>query len=88
LEGAPRPSRTAPLGMTKTPTLQVSADMLVSQSRALPPGPPLPQDWIAYTHVQEQNGVAGMGEEEEEEEKEGLYLQLETRVRRRGDGDE
>jgi len=39
--GRPRPSRTAPLGMTKTPTLQVSADMLVSQSRALPPGPPL-----------------------------------------------
>jgi len=35
--GRPRPSRTAPLGMTKTPTLQVSADMLVSQSRARSP---------------------------------------------------
>ena len=46
--GRPRPSRTAPLGMTKTPTLQVSADMLVSQSRALPPGPPL---WVTEREV-------------------------------------
>jgi hypothetical protein len=38
----PRPSRTAPPGMTKTLTLRVSADMLVSQSRATPPpGPSL-----------------------------------------------
>jgi hypothetical protein len=42
LEGGGCPSRTAPLGMTKTPTLRVSADMLVSQSRAPPPtGPSL-----------------------------------------------
>ena len=34
--------------MTKTPTLQVSADMLVSQSRALPPGPPL---WVTEREV-------------------------------------
>ena len=46
--GRPRPSRTAPLGMTKTPTLQVSADMLVSQSRALSPGPPL---WVTEREV-------------------------------------
>jgi len=38
---SPRPSRTAPLGMTKTPTLPVSADLLVSQSRAPPSGPSL-----------------------------------------------
>jgi hypothetical protein len=35
--GRPRPSRTAPLGMTKTPTLRVSADMLVSESKQRPP---------------------------------------------------
>ena len=46
--GRPRPSRTAPLGMTKTPTLRVSADMLVSQSRALSPGPPL---WVTERDV-------------------------------------
>ena len=46
--GRPRPSRTAPLGMTKTPTLRVSADMLVSQSRALSPGPPL---WVTEREV-------------------------------------
>jgi hypothetical protein len=47
--GGPRPSRTAPLGMTKTPTLRVSADMLVSHracaggsSFRLPPGKHLP----------------------------------------------
>jgi len=34
--------------MTKAPTLQVSADMLVSQSRALPPGPPL---WVTEREV-------------------------------------
>ena len=34
--------------MTKTPTLRVSADMLVSQSRAPPPGPPL---WVAEREV-------------------------------------
>jgi len=39
--GGGRSSRTAPLGMTKTPTLRVSADMLVSQSLASPPGPSL-----------------------------------------------
>ena len=35
--GDPRPSGTAPLGMTKTPTLRVSTDLLDPRSRAPPP---------------------------------------------------
>ena len=37
LEGRPRPTRTAPLGMTKTPTLRGSADLL-DLNAATPPG--------------------------------------------------
>merc|ERR1712127_940203 len=35
--GGPRPTRTAPLGMTKTPTLRDSADLL-DLNAAIPPG--------------------------------------------------
>ena len=40
--GRPRPSRTAPLGMTKTPTLRVSADLLDLEAAnvgSIPTGP-------------------------------------------------
>jgi len=39
--GDPRPSRTAPLGMTKTPTLLVSADLLDLKATSPLPGPSL-----------------------------------------------
>jgi len=39
--GDSRPSRTAPLGMTKTPTLRVSADLLDLKAAHPLPGPSL-----------------------------------------------
>ena len=57
--------------MTKTPTLRVSADMLVSQGRALPPGPPV---WVTEREVPSRlcpalTLVKPREEEEEEEER-------------------
>jgi len=52
--GDPRPSKTAPLGMTKTPTLRVSADLLDLNAGPPLPGPPLgvtERGRACYQHV-------------------------------------
>ena len=70
--GAPSlEKRTALLGMTKTPTLRVSADMLVSQSRACA----LPSLWpsLGFWGGQDQEGetVEGGGKRRVKESRGG-----------------
>jgi len=67
--GRPRPSRTAPLGMTKTPTLLEGASQ---------------NDDLGHHHQghQPQQRCASGHDPRQEEEEEGFYLQLETRERR------